>query len=144
MFVSLFFCETKAKYSEKVSYFFKQRNNGKDGKLGKCLFSGHSRVSGKCMYMEKFKSDMRRTRNNLVLSTEYICKLATVKSFYSWRCERRPLMHHWRSDAELTLDTLALDTLYGGQFTFIYQLCWWNPIVFSYPHWRSNIISLEI
>ena len=28
------------------------------------------------------------------------------------------------TDKGLTLETSALKSLYGGQFTFIYQLCW--------------------
>ena len=43
------------------------------------------------------------------------------KEFQSWRLECS-FVHHWRSDAELTLETSALDALYGGQLTLSTRL----------------------
>ena len=64
------------------------------------------------------------------LSTELISKgrLATVKRFraLALRVSESDSTASYcaiRSDQGLTFETSALESLYGGQFTFSYQLC---------------------
>ena len=59
------------------------------------------------------------------LSTELIMKgtLASVKRFQYCHFEHLAFRFWIRSDKGLMLQTSALESLYGGQFTVSYQLC---------------------
>ena len=90
---------------------------------------------------------------NLVYQWSWWCKLTTVQRLKSWRFERSPFVRanlaNSRSDEGLTIETSALQSLYGGQFTlstplinqmFVYHSSY-NYLTWAYFKDRFEVLS---